>query len=92
MGWRRHPKNLPLCAGKLNSLLYFPYTQVSKFPSANALILSLILCKYLTLDEKASSWLETMDWLPAVSAGTDPMFMYTNGYVFIYLFIMVIIL
>lgn len=28
-----------------------------------------------------------MDWLPAVSAGTEPMFTYTNGYLFIYLFI-----
>lgn len=33
-----------------------------------------------------------MDWLPAVSAGTDPMFMYMNGYLFVYLFITVLFL
>lgn len=30
-----------------------------------------------------------MDWLPVVSAGTDPMFTYTNGYLFVDLFTMV---
>lgn len=28
-----------------------------------------------------------MDWLPVVSAGTDPMFTYMNGYLFVCLFI-----
>lgn len=31
-----------------------------------------------------------MDWLSVVSAGTDPMFTYTNGCLFVYLFTMVI--
>lgn len=31
MGWRRHPKNLPLCAGKLNSLLFFRIHKSASF-------------------------------------------------------------
>lgn len=43
-----------------------------------------MLCKYLTLEVKASGWPQLMDRFPAVSTGTDPMFIYTNSYLFIY--------
>lgn len=31
MGWRKHPKNLPLCAGKLNFLLFFHIHKSASF-------------------------------------------------------------
>lgn len=31
MGWRKHPKNLPPCAGKLNSLLFFRIHRSASF-------------------------------------------------------------
>lgn len=87
MGRRRHPKNLPQCAGTVNSLLFFHIYKSASFFS-KCFNFKLNTMQIFNLGQKkASSWLQTMDWLPVVSAGTDPMFMYTNRYLFVCLVI-----